>query len=326
MGHVVRCHALAECLRERGASVCFVTAPGAAETWLRGRGVAVEALAVEAGTPEDAAALKRTASPHGTDVIVTDGYAFRTEYLASLAAIGMPLVSIDDLAAWPFPSALVVNGGLGAEHFDYDTPAGAVVLKGPQFLLLRSAFRAREGIGPRSFPPIARRVLACFGGADPLDWTRLVLEVWARTPGRPGLDLVAGPAYRDLDALRERAAPLGAIVHHDLEAVELAALMAQSDLAIASCGMVAGELLALGVPALFGVASEDQSGNADTVRTTGSGRVVEPFDTDALGKALVELVADPRAREALSRAGTALVDGRGAERVADAILALGTAA
>jgi len=326
MGHLVRTHALTQCLQARGVTVRFLTRPGAGEAWLRAHRVAVDVLAADAGTREDAEIVKGTVSERRTDVIVTDGYAFRTDYLASLVSIGIPIASIDDLAGWPFPSALVVNGGIGATRLRYDVSPGTLVLQGPEFLLLRRPFRRRERGTERVFPPVARSLLACFGGADPLDWTALVLETWARLPVRPALHLVVGPAYERLEALRAVATSLGAVVHHDLGAEELADAMTSADVAVASCGMVAGELLALGVPAILGVASEDQRRNADTLKALGAGHLVEPFAAGRLERALTELLADPEARAALSRAGADVVAGRGAERVADAILSLGRAA
>lgn len=324
MGHIVRSHALAGCLAERGARVRFLTTAGPGRDWLVSQGIDAVALEAAPGTPADAEQAIRCARDGGGGVIVTDGYRFRAEYLSALTATGLPVASIDDLAAWPFPSDLIVNGGFGSAKLRYQARSRAIVLQGPQYLLLRRPFQ--PGRADRVFPPVVGRMLACFGGADPLDWTGLVLGIWAGLSPRPALDLVVGPAYARLEALRARAAIQGAVVSHDLTAGALAERMAASDLAVASCGMVAAELMALGVPSLLGVMSEDQRGNAATLRAKRAAWVVEPFDTVGVRAAVTDLLVDREARADLSRSAGALVDGRGCERVAEAVLSLGKAA
>lgn len=324
MGHVVRSHALAESLRERGARVRFLTAAGPGRDWLVAQEVEAQVLKADPGSSADAEETVRCAREGGASVIVTDGYGFRAEYLSALTATGVPVASIDDLCAWPFPSDLIVNGGVGSAHLRYQKEARAIVLQGPQYLLLRRPFR--PGREDRVFPPLVGRMLACFGGADPVDWTGLVLDVWAGLSPRPALDLVVGSAYERLDPLRARAASRGAAVYHDLSASALAERMTASDLAVASCGMVAGELMALGVPAVLGVLSEDQRLNAATLQAARAARVVEPFDAVRVREAMTDLWGDAPARAALSRSAGSLVDGRGSERVAEVVLSLGKAA
>lgn len=324
MGHVVRSHALAESLKERGARVRFLTAAGAGRDWLVAQGIEAEVLRATPGSSADAEQAVRCAREGGAGVIVTDGYRFRAEYLSVLTAAGVPVASIDDLCAWPFPSDLIVNGGFGSAHLRYQKEARAVVLQGPEYLLLRRPFR--PGHEDRVFPPVVGRMLACFGGADPLDWTGLVLDVWAGLSPRPALDLVVGSAYERLNPLRARAAAGGATVCHDLSACALAERMTANDLAVASCGMVAAELMALGVPAVLGVLSEDQRLNASTLQAARAARVVEPFDAVRVREAMTDLWGDASARAALSRSAGSLVDGRGCERVAEAVLSLGRAA
>ena len=88
-------------------------------------------------------------------------------------------------------------------------------------------------------------------------------------------------------------------------AADTSDVMAASDLAVASCGMVAAELMALGVPAVLGVMSEDQRGNAVALEATRAARVVDPFDAVRIREALEDLLAARDARIALSRAATA---------------------
>jgi len=54
-------------------------------------------------------------------------------------------------------------------------------------------------------------------------------------------------------------------------------------------------------------------------RYLGDGRLIKP---EAIGDAVTALLGDPAVRAEMTRAGRATVDGRGTDRIADAILRL----
>lgn len=318
MGHLVRSRALVAALRERGAECRFVTVPAGAAQWLASRGEPVERLDTRAGSADDARAVVELVRQWGPCCVVTDGCSFKEDYLNTLVQTGVPVAAIDDLAAWFFETALVVNGGLGAKRLCYYAAPTTRLLVGPEYVLLRWNFRRP----PRSWSSV-RRVLACFGGADPENRLGVVLEAWSELEKGPILDLLVGPAYSRLDELRTAAAVRNVSTHHDLDGVELVDVMANCDMAIASAGMVACELAALGVPMILVVCSEDQRANAVTLAAAGAARLVEPFDRRRLLEAVRELVASPARLGAMGEAARRQVDGFGAERVAEAILGIG---
>jgi spore coat polysaccharide biosynthesis predicted glycosyltransferase SpsG len=312
MGHLVRMHALSLDLRSRGIDSLFLTAHSAAADWLQARGECVERIALAPGSLADAESTRAYVRSAGARLLVTDGYVFREPFLRAVVESPAVLVSIDDLAQWPFPSKLVVNGTLGAERLDYDVLPGTRLLLGPRYLLLRPPFRPR----PQS-PSGPLRLFVCFGGADPDDQTARVVDVWRRLQDRPPCEVVLGPAYggrvsseRDLS------------VHRDLEAAALANVMARCDLAVVSGGMVACELAALDVPMVVVVASPDQERNAETLSAAGAARALGRFSATTLSSALRELAADVPARREMARRARDLVDGRGCERVAEEIVRL----
>jgi UDP-2,4-diacetamido-2,4,6-trideoxy-beta-L-altropyranose hydrolase len=316
MGHVVRSHALGAALRKRGADVEFLTNLRDSATWLQARDARVERAGSTPGSQADADNLLKTARLTRADVLVTDGYVFREDYLGRVAEGGLPLASIDDLAAWHFPSQIVINGTLGAKNCTYSRSPQTRLLLGPEYLLLREAFR------PRAEPPAGPLALfACFGGSDPDDYTAVTIRAWETLRPRPFLDLVVGPAYAHFDRLRARRED-DLRLHRDLEAPELAAVMGRAHLAVASAGMIGCELTAIGVPALLAVLSDDQRANASTLAGHGSARVVHPFTADRLQPALEALLRDEPARRDMAATARRVIDGGGCARVADAIVAL----
>ena len=321
MGHLVRMYALSHALGERGIAAHFLTASSAAREWLRVRGLKNELLDVDAGSYRDTAAVLEYADKVKARWIVTDGCHLREEYLNSLVGGGVPVISIDDMGRIFFPSALVVNGGVAAGTLQYKVSAGTTLLLGPEYLILRPEFRRRRVGGPSE----VKRIIVCFGGADPEDYTGRVLDIltcWPEFPRDIEVNVVAGSAYGKLGELRQRAESCGARVLSDIAAAAFSKLMLQSDLAITSAGMVACEIAATGLASILIVISEDQLPNATALAAAGAARVIDPLSEKHLLTVLEELLSDRGARQAMAKASRHLVDGLGRERVADAILSL----
>jgi UDP-2,4-diacetamido-2,4,6-trideoxy-beta-L-altropyranose hydrolase len=316
MGHLVRSRALAHALAERGVSAFFATATEQGERWLRAHGEEVELIDAEPGASPDAIATTRLAREHGAGWIVTDGYAFREEYLQTLVETRLPVASIDDLAAWRFPSAFVINGGLGSRSLSYRTAPSTTLLLGPEYLLLRPEF-ARQ---PGEVRPRVERVFVCFGGADPEDRTGQAVEAWGRIEDPPALEALVGEAYPHLDRLRWRATRGRTRVHCALDGDSIVHLMQSCDLAVASAGMVACELAALGIPSIVVLTSEDQKSNASALAEGHAAVVLESASTELALREARRLVADEGRRRDLGRSARRLVDGAGASRVASAMV------
>jgi spore coat polysaccharide biosynthesis protein SpsF len=105
----------------------------------------------------------------------------------------------------------------------------------------------------------------------------------------------------------------------------MAALMAKADLALASFGMTAYELAAVGVPMLLLCLSEDHRVSATSLAEAGAAEIagIAKDVTDAaLDAAIAAIAADDSRRERLGRRARALVDGKGAARIAESLAAL----
>jgi UDP-2,4-diacetamido-2,4,6-trideoxy-beta-L-altropyranose hydrolase len=96
--------------------------------------------------------------------------------------------------------------------------------------------------------------------------------------------------------------------------------------AITSGGQTTYELAATGLPACAVRVALNQTGNLEGLRARDAilwvGDVGDADLPTRVDRGLRALVTDARLRQSLSRAGQMTVDGRGASRVADAILEL----
>ncbi|MEV4562431.1 hypothetical protein AB0K12_01530 [Nonomuraea sp. NPDC049419] len=326
VGHLVRCVALAEELVGRGVEVVFLgevrDSPwGRAQ--LDGRGLPMVAAPDE---PEKLAALARGL---GLDAVVLDSYELAPATGSVLRAAGVPVLAIVDGDPLGQEADLYLDQNLGAEHRPFALPFTLPValpvalpgrrLAGAGYVLLRDSVRRRtraprtDGSADADGPPSEAdppRVLCFFGGTDSAGVARRWADALNAT-GLPFLGTVVSPVPFD-------AGPIAVIPPTD----RLPELMAAADLVVTAAGSAVWELLHLGVPmALTWVAANQLIGYEELVRRRAAAGLGPTPGPEAVA-VLAKLLADPAAREEHGRRGRGLVDGKGRERVADALLAL----
>ncbi|TDD06453.1 spore coat protein [Nonomuraea deserti] len=304
VGHLVRCVALAEELCARGVEVVFlgrVRGSAWALAQLEERGLP---LVDAPPAPDRLAALARELR---LAAVVLDSYELPAETGAALGRAGLAVLAIADGDPLGQQADLYLDQNLGAERRHGPGTAGRW-LAGARYALLRDCVRRCARTPRRDRVP---HVLCFFGGTDSAG----VAPAWARAllaTGEPFRGTVISPAPFDAGG------PITVIPPTD----RLPDLMAGADLVVTAAGSAIWELLYLGVPtALSWVADNQLIGYGELVgRGVAAGLGGEP-DARAVA-ALSRLLADPAAREEHGRRGRGLIDGRGRERAADALLAL----
>ena len=315
LGHLRRCRTLAERLSASGATVRFVTASREAFDVIAAAGWDAAVEPDETAIETTVRTLRALAVPR---VVVVDDPRLGGPAWAALGALAA-VACLDDNGDRSLPVALIVNGSAGAERFVYRAGPDTRLLLGPRYIVLREAF-AR--IPERVMAARVRRVLVLGGGADLGGVTaRLVRSALASLPD-VCVDAVIGPfaAPPAFDGLpprdRERVR-----LHRDPP--DMAALMADAELAVSGGGQTAYELAAAGTPAIGVRLAADQALNLRGLAAAGClrdpGPPSAPWFDDRLAATLSELAGDAAARAEMGRCGRRLVDGRGAERVIDAL-------
>lgn len=337
MGHVMRCLALAEAWRNRGAAVVF-----------RGRGLgnSVDTRLVAAGirpvpvaniypAPDDLretiAEAKSLTAIHGCiPYVLVDGYQFDAPYLNALRDAEICLIVLDDGGAdsaktIPLRTGdIVLNQNVGAEEVEYNCLPGTVTLQGPKYALLRAEFlNVKAGLSDSAHTP---HVLVTFGGSDPADLTHRVLGALREAGVDVQVTALVGPAYRDVDSLQEmisrKTGPPIAIRH---DPKELPALMASADLAVTAGGSSCLEFACLGVPMVVLQAADNQRGLAAGLERAGAalnlGWHADVPDASVVA-AVRSLLNGGARRRAMGDAGRSLVDGLGCRRILEVVAAL----
>ncbi|MBB6671694.1 UDP-2,4-diacetamido-2,4,6-trideoxy-beta-L-altropyranose hydrolase [Cohnella nanjingensis] len=345
-GHVMRCLTLADALRRSGtADVAFVCREltGNLIPYIRDRGYPVHALppaadlgaAVrsEAGLPPHAGWLEASwredaaqtiacllAQAERPDWLVVDHYALDRRYESALRPYAGGVMAIDDLADRPHDADLLLDQNLSDRpeaRYASRVDAGTRLLLGPRYALLREAFAERRPTVRRGGK--AERLLVSFGGADRTGETLkalAALEPMAEAGAR--LTVLAGqlnPMRERIERLCGRLPQTRFIAHTE----DVAALMAEHDLAVGSGGSTTWERGCLGLPAVIVATADNQVALAEQAAQAGMIAYLG-FASDVserrLREAVRRLAEDEDALRRMSDAGMAAVDGLGAAAVA----------
>lgn len=328
MGHAMRCLALAQQLRARGARVEFACRELPASPLAplcAAQGHAMHALpGAKADWAADAAQTLAVAGNGETpEWIVVDHYGLDARWETLLRPRCGAILVIDDLADRDHDCDLLIDQNFhdaAAERYRDRVPSDCRMLLGPRYALLRTPF---SGLARPTRDGMLRRVLVSYGGTDPTGETLKALH-GLRLAALPELaaSVAIGPGNARAEEIRALCASIPGT--QPISTVDdLSRLMVDSDIALGAGGITMWERCAMGLPSIVTAIAGNQEpsslamGEAGLCIYLGSATAVTP---QAIADALRGLAAAPALLRHLSKAARRLVDGEGARRVADRML------
>ncbi len=323
-GHVRRCLALAMALADAGAQVTLVCHPldGTAAALLQG--YPFECLWLPAAAPADSidttVALLESRAPHW---LVVDHYALDAPWHNAMREhLHCRVMAIDDLADRPLAVDLLVDPNFHPDHpqkYSAVLPAGTKMLAGPRFALLDPVYADSARY---AFHTSVRSVGIFMGGSDPAGTCSTALLACRQVAGFTGpIEVVSSTLSPHYEALRQICLDWpNTVLMADLP--NLAAFFARHDLQIGAGGGATWERCYAGAPTIACLVAQNQLATLPALQTLGvlvwaqSGGDLR----QSIGRAVRQLLQDPQQRQDLAQRSRALVDGRGAARVAAAVL------
>lgn len=347
-GHVRRCLALAAALQARGARCVLVARElgldltpllaGTDVPWLRlpapragfvpAPGAPVHAAWAGVGEAQDAAdtlAALAEWTGQGTDRatrVVVDHYAFGAAWHRAVRAGlgGAGIAAIDDLGDRDLAPDWLIDHNHAADHrakYGTHLAAGVPLLGGPRFALLGPQYAG----APRAV--VADNVASigiAFGGVDAQGHAGLALQAVAVAGFDGPVELVLTSACPQRAAI-ERLAAERPHTRVSVDLPHLADFYARHGLQIGAGGGATWERCCIGAPTLAVVVAANQQQVLGPLAELGVMALAPEPTVAALAPRIRTLLDDAPRRRALAAAAQALVDGRGAARVADALLA-----
>lgn len=194
------------------------------------------------------------------DIVVLDGYHFRTNYQKIIRDKGCKLVCIDDIHNYHFVADAVINHAPGLNPEDYSVEAYTRLCFGLDFTLLRAPF-LEAAKKEREISAIAS-LFICFGGSDFKNITLKVLKSVIEKPDLfKSINIVLGGAFshqEEIDRLIRENPKLPVNLYRNLSAKEMVDLMQACQLAIVPASSILYEVIAVKMPVISGFYVDNQ--------------------------------------------------------------------
>lgn len=298
-----------------------------------------------AESPDAALAQKNTS-------ILVDSYYVTEKYLAALKK-RITTIYMDDIYAFSYPVDMLINYNIYGEEMGYEKDAAFAdtkLLLGTEYVPLREEFSAGAGYAQsrkelsaetENVTPAEDRlhqtveqgrtadggILITTGGSDSFNLVgQLLMEAMKYDALKEKeYHVVSGslnPHIGELQALAQKHEN----IHIHCNVTNMAELMAESEVALSAGGSTLYELCAMGVPVIAFSFAENQERLVQTFVKRGIAQYGGNYRTD--GNKMIQntiagletLLEDKNLRTEYRKKARTLVDGKGADRIAEALL------
>lgn len=326
MGHLMRCMSIAKQLKERDLDVVFLLSENYAGTYISKNGFSYICLRNQYDEKEqETERIKQIIREKKIKILLIDSYKVTYGYMSILKQ-DCKIVYIDDLNLFRYPADLIINYTYGTDRSFYESKGyeEEQFLTGSDYIPLRSEFSQKR-------IAIQKEIKALYiatGGTDEYNVIVSLLKKMQKSLFRNTVKyVVAGRFYKNRKELEQICLQDHTVcVYYNIENV--CSIMRKSDLAISAGGTTLMELFACGIPTVcFSIADNQLPG----IRTyLQNGLLLYAGDVrsgqDAVINKMVEQAAllgdDDAMRERMAVKAKSIVDGKGAERIAEAVKAL----
>lgn len=280
-GHLMRCLAIANELKNRGASVLFITV-SEEQKWIdliRGRGFSCETIksAHTSGVSQTDSKCNETNarsqhyvvdwrkdSTHTREIIegkdidwlIVDHYGLDWQWESSIRDCVNRILVIDDLVDRAHDCDALSDCVYGRMVDDYKSlvPRGCKLLLGTKYAPLRPEFlKWREfALERRRNYQGVKKILVSLGGTDKSNLTGEVLNQLVRLelPDNIEIEVVVGLGFAHQKSVEDQIASLPIKVSLNVGANDMASRIVEADLGIGAIGVSAWERFCLGLPAV----------------------------------------------------------------------------
>ena len=231
------------------------------------------------------------------DLVVNDMLNTEIDYIRRLKKNGIRVVNFEDLGSGAAEANLTIN-----DLYDEPIIQGDNILWGREWFIIRDEFTDAR---PCKFQSSVKRLLIVFGGTDPSNYTRLVLQsILEYCADRViDIDVITGEGYDHIPELEALIASTEKPTIRYTHATGIMShLMEQADLAICSNGRTVYELAHMNVPAIVLSHNEREKTHQYACETNGFvpiGLYRDDVARERLLKALRQLVEDTGCRRKL---------------------------
>ncbi|MCW8931344.1 MAG: UDP-2,4-diacetamido-2,4,6-trideoxy-beta-L-altropyranose hydrolase [Gammaproteobacteria bacterium] len=313
LGHVMRSKALADALLKINIECTFAVQS------VHSNDAVLPHNLININTENDFHSLAKA-----YDVIIVDHYDYTTELFFQLSKIDHTVLVVldDECNRGKLYADIVINPAAQAASLPYaETCPEAKWLFGFDYILLRSFFKELESqYDEYSYYEKRQSIVITFGGSDVTGLTLPLLKSIKNTSLMSfDIIVVTGVGCQNSDEIETYCSELKMSYKHNVK--NMAQLFLKAKLAISAAGSTAFELAYCGVPSIFAVVADNQLISIEDQCRQGWCQMVDCRKQNNVSDIIYyaeKLINSTQLKE-LSQLAQSLVDGKGAERIAQCI-------
>lgn len=319
-GHIMRCIAIAECLKERGHRVTFLVADSDSTELLANAKMPYIILDSSWDNLDlEVDKMKEILQEDTCPILLIDSYYITRNYVEQL----LPYARIFYLGSkreYLGNICGIINYSCDIDYdfyTSYDSEKTKLLL-GPQYAPLRKEF---SNI-PEHSSKDGCRVLLTTGNSDPGNYVPRILDTVLDFACTLTIDVVIGLFYKCVDELVQRYEGYPNVIFHT-HVSDMSELMARSDLAISANGTTVYELIASHVSVISFSLVEEQLNSAKALQRMGivdyAGEIYDNTEAciDKIGEKVMFYSMHSDERRQLSKKAARFIDGNGCARIAE---------
>ena len=223
----------------------------------------------------------------GEETVVLDNYFFDTNYQKKIKSKNCKLVCIDDVHDKEFVADLIINHAPGVSPHDYKAQPYTQFALGLDYVLLRPLFLQQAKTTQTHLNNDT--ALICFGGADPKNLTQKALEIIINASMFKRVLVITGLAYKFEASLQILINAHTGIEHYKaVNDSEMLALMLQANLAIVPASGILFETMVTGCTIISGYYIDNQKTLFEKLKHTGAFISAENFGEEDIERAITE--------------------------------------
>lgn len=316
LGHIMRCLSIAHALEKLGQKPVFITVD-AAEFIIKNGFDCVTLQGCYDDLSGEHAKLTSIIAQKNISLLLVDSYFADDAYFEGLQT---KIAVLFDFGVVPKKADVMINYNISYGSFDY--PTDKKVLLGCEYVPLRQEFTDLKL--SRDVSQV-KTVMITVGGADPHNLTFQILNqlVKDRFFEKIRFQVVIGSLNCYADNIKKLAKNHQNVVC--LENVKkMSEVMKASDIAVSAGGSTLYEICAVQLPCVTFAFADNQYELIDVMQKKGvmrsAGKLKDGGLADKVTDCLKELIDNQKLREAFVKKEAELIDAKGAQRIAQALI------
>jgi UDP-2,4-diacetamido-2,4,6-trideoxy-beta-L-altropyranose hydrolase len=329
LGHFMRCLALAQCWKNIGGKVTFLSRFDSNVLCDRINSEGFDFTPIERSFPDplDWEITEQVLRKSTGAWLICDGYHFDPQYHRNVKNSGYRLCVIDDTAHLSHYCAdILLNQNGHAKELDYSCEKYTSMLLGSRYVLLR-----REILNKKNFlnstSRKVKKILITMGGSDPSNQTQKLIHLINEIkPKDIEVCTVAGVSNPNIKSLQATVCETGVSFQLIHNPGNIADIIAECDMAISAGGSTCWELAFMGIPLMVVITADNQEGIVTYLDKKGVAINLgwsDSLSPKNFNNAFEKLVFDYKIRKEMSACGQQLIDGFGTDRVVRAMVGKG---